>query len=260
MKLPERRMRDAKGNEMTISTIDESQRKAAKVAGLAYLITVVIVVYVNFGIHERLIVANNAAETARNILAHERLFRIGIVGDLVYCAGVVVRLTALYVILKPVSRGLALLAALWRLVWVLMWLVMTLNLFGALRLIRSADYLRAFEAERLQALARFYLGTSFDYYYVGLLFGALASTVCGYLWFKSGYIPRYLAVFGVISSAFCVACTLVFYIFPNFDKIVNLWWFDTPMAIFDIVLSFWLLFKGLKPLAVSEVRAQAGAI
>jgi hypothetical protein len=232
---------------MTISTIDESQRKAARVAGLAYLITFATVVYVNFGIHGRLIVAGNAAETARNILAHERLFRIGIAGDLIYCAGVVVLLTALYVILEPVNRGLALLAAFWRLVWVLMWLVMTLNLFNALRLLGVPDYLRAFETERLQALARLYLGTSFDYYYVGLLFGALASTACGYLWFKSRYIPRALAAFGVISSAFCVACTFAFYIFPNFDKIVNLWWFDTPMGIFDIVLSFWLLFKGLRP-------------
>jgi len=230
---------------MTISTIDESQRKAAKVAGFAYLITFATVVYVNFGIHARLIVENNA-ETARNVLGHERLFRIGIAGDLIYCAGVVVLLTALYMILKPVNRGLALLAAFWRLVWVLMWLVMTLNLFDALRLLRGADYLRAFESERLQALAKLYLSTSFDYYYVGLLFGALASTVCGYLWFKSRYIPRALAAFGVISSAFCVACTLVFYIFPNFDKIVNLWWFDTPMGLFDIALSFWLLFKGLR--------------
>jgi len=81
----------------------------------------------------------------------------------------------------------------------------------------DADYSRAFEAERLQALARLYLGARFDYYYVGLLFGALASTVCGYLWFKSCYIPRTLAAFGVISSAFCVACTFAFYIFPNFD-------------------------------------------
>jgi hypothetical protein len=237
---------------MATYTIDESQRKAARVAGLAYLITFATVVYVNFGIHERLIVGNNAAETARNILAHEQLFRIGIAGDLVYCAGVVVLLTALYVILKPVSKGLALLAALWRLVWVLMWLAMTLNLFDALRLLRGADYLRAFEAERLQALARFHLGTSFDYYYVGLLFGALASTVCGCLWFKSRYIPRALAAFGVISSAFCVACTFVFYISPNFDKIVNLWWFDTPMAIFDITLSFWLIFKGLTPSRMAE--------
>jgi len=241
---------------MAIYTIDESQRKAAKVAGLAYLTTFVAVVGVNFGIHDRLIVQNNA-ETARNILAHERLFRIGIVGDLIYCVGVVVLLTALYVILKPVSRGLALLAAFWRLVWVLMWLAMTLHLFDALRFLSGADYSQALGAERLQALARFYLGTRFDYYYVGLLFGALASTVCGYLWFKSRYIPRALAAFGFISSAWCVACTLVFYIFPNFDKIVNLWWFDMPMAIFDIVLSFWLLFKGLRSSGVAVPTKQA---
>lgn len=228
---------------MTISTIDESQRKAARIAGLAYLITFATVVYVNFGIHD---FGDNAAETARKILANERLFRIGIVGDLIYCTGIVVLLTALYVILKPVNSGVALLAAYLRLVWVLMWLIMTLNLFDALRLLNGPDYLRAFGAERLQALVKFHLSTRFDYYYVGLLFGSLASTICGYLWLKSRYIPRALAVFGIVSSAFCVGCTFIFYIFPDFDKIVNLWWFDTPMGIFDIVLSFWLLFKGLK--------------
>jgi len=232
---------------MTVNTIDQSQRKAAKVAGLAYLFTLVVVVYVNFGIHARLIVHGRAAETARNILAHERLFRIGIVGDLTYCAGVIVLLTALYVILAPVNRGLALLGAAWRLVWVLMWLAMTLNLFDALRLLGGGDSLRAFEVERLQAWASLRLAAGFDYYYVGLLFGASASTVCSYLWFKSRYIPRSLAGFGMISSAFGVACTLVFFVFPHFDQIVNLWWFDTPMGIFDIVLSFWLLFKGLRP-------------
>jgi hypothetical protein len=236
---------------MTITAIDETQRKAAKVAGLAYLITFAIVVYVNFGIHDRLI-SQNHEETARNIVAHERLFRVGIAGDLIYCAGVVVLLTALYVILRPVSQGLALLAAFWRLVWVLMWLAMTLNLFDALRLLTGAHYVHAFEAERVQALASLYLGSRFDYYYVGLLFGALASAVCGYLWLKSLYIPRALALFGLISSAFCVVCTLVFYIFPSFDKIVNLWWFDSPMAIFDIALSFWLLFKGLRPYEAAE--------
>lgn len=237
--------------EMTIGSIDESQRQAAKVAGWAYLITFATVVYVNFAIHDRLIVASNSAETARNILAHERLFRVGIAGDLIYCIGTVVLLTALYVILKPVNQGLALLAAFLRLVWVLMWLAMTLHLFDALRLLNGADYLRAFETERLQALARLYLGTRFDYYYVGLLFGALASTVCGWLWLKSRYIPRALAAFGLISSAWCVVCTFGFYIFPAFDNIVNLWWFDTPMGIFDIALSFWLLFRGLGPSRVA---------
>ena len=237
---------------MIVSAINRSQRKAARVAGLAYLITFANVVYVNFGIHDRLIDVNNAAETARNILAHEILFRIGIVGDLFYCTGVVVLLTALYVILKPVNWGLALLATLWRLLWVLMWLVMTLHLFDALRLLSDADTFRALEPARLQALVMLHLTTRFDYYYVGLLFGALASTVCGFLWFRSRYIPRALAAFGIISSAFCVACTIVFYIFPDFSKIVNLWWFDSPMGIFDIVLSFWLLFKGLKPSEIAQ--------
>jgi hypothetical protein len=237
---------------MTSSGVDGAQRTAAKVAGAAYLITFATVVFVNFGIHDRLIVRHNAAETARNILTHERLFRVGIAGDVAYCSGVVVLLTALYVILKPVNRGLALLAALWRLAWVFMWLGMTLNLVNALRLLSNPDYQRASEVERFQDLAMFYLGSSFDYYYVGLLFGALASTVCGYLWFKSRYIPRTLAAFGVIASAFCAGCTFIFYIFPRFENIVSLWWFDTPMAIFEITLSFWLLFKGLQPYGVAK--------
>jgi hypothetical protein len=236
---------------MPLSQIEDSQRAAAKVAGLAYLITFAIVVYVNFGIHDRLIVANDA-ETARNILAHERMFRIGIAGDLAYCAGVVVLVTALYVILRPVARGLALLAALWRLVWVLVWLAMTLHLFDALRLLGDADSVQALGVGGAQALASLYLSTRFDYYYVGLLFGASASAVCSYLWLKSRYIPRALAAFGLISSVFCVACTVVFYIVPNFNKIINLWLFDSPMGIFDMVLSFWLLLKGLTSPGVAE--------
>jgi hypothetical protein len=236
---------------MTFAAIDNSQRNAAKVAGLAYLFTLAVLVYVNFGIHGRLI-SENSAETARNILAHERLFRIGIAGDLIYCAGVIVLLVALYAILEPVSRGLALLAALWRLVWVGAWLAVTLRLFDALHLVHGPAYLRALETAHLHALARHYLGVSSSYYYVGLLFGASASTVCGYLWFKSRYVPRALAIFGVISSAWCTACTFIYYIFPNFADIVNLWWFDMPMLFFDVALSFWLLFKGLSPPATTR--------
>jgi hypothetical protein len=178
---------------MTISIIDESQHKAAKVAGFTCLFTMAIVVFANFVIHARLIVPGSVAETARNIMTHETLFRIGIACGLIYGAGLVVLLTALYVILKPVNRSIALLAAFWRLVYALMWILMTLNLFEALRLLSGADYLRVFEAEQLQSLARLYLGRRFDVYYVGLLFYALASTACSYLWFKSNYIPRALA-------------------------------------------------------------------
>src|SRR5690349_4356702 len=40
--------------------IEESQRKAAKLAGTAFLLTMVLVVADNFGINERLLVAGNA--------------------------------------------------------------------------------------------------------------------------------------------------------------------------------------------------------
>ncbi len=246
---------DCGGNEMTISTIDKSQRKAARVAGFTYLFALAAVVFANFGIHERLIVAGDAAQTARNIMAHERLFRIGIALDLTYCAGLLLLLTALYAILKPINRNLALLAAFWSLVYALMWILMTLNLFDVLRLLSGAEYLRVFETERLQALARLYLRARFDEYYFGLLFWALGSTVWSCLWIKSNYIPRALAAFGVISYGWAATCSVAFIIFPNYSKVVNLWWFDSPMGIFEIATSFWLLLKGLKPSATAEPTA-----
>ncbi|HCX28845.1 MAG TPA: DUF4386 domain-containing protein [Blastocatellia bacterium] len=163
---------------MTISTINDSQRTAAKVAGLSCLLTMAIVVFANYGLLNPLIVPGNPAETARNIVAHETQFRITVTCFLIYSAGVVVLLAALYVILGPVNRGLALVGALFRLVFALLWLLTTLNLLSALRLLGSASYLQVFEADRLQALARLHLGANFDAYYVGLPFFGLAATVC----------------------------------------------------------------------------------
>ena len=230
----------------TISNIDNSQRTAAKVAGWSFLFTMVIVVFANYWLLNPLIVRGNAAGTAQNILAHETQFRVAATLFLTYSAGVVVLLCALYVILKPINPGLALLGALFRLVFALLWLLSSINMLGALRLLGNASFLQGFEPDRLQVLSRLHLAANFDSYYVGLPFFALAATVCSYLWLKSNYIPKSLAVFGVISSAWCVLCAFVYLIFPGFGKPVNPYWFDSPMALFELALSFWLLFKGLK--------------
>jgi len=231
---------------MNSNGIEQAQRTAAKVAGWSCLLTMAIAVFGNYALLNPLLVPGNAAETARNILAHETQFRVTIVCFLAYSIGVFVLLTALYVILKPVNQGLALVGALFRLIFASLWLLTTLHMLGALRLLGSASYLQVFEPDRLQALARTYLATTFDDYYVGLPFFGLAATVCAWLWLKSNYIPKGLAVFGVISSAWCVICAFVYLILPDFAKPVNPYWFDSPMAIFEMVLSFWLLFKGLK--------------
>ncbi len=243
---------------MTITKIGNAQRTAAKVAGWSGLITFAIVVFGNYVLLNPLVVAGDAAATAGNVVAHQTQLRITIACFLTYSLGVVVLLTALYVILEPVNRGLALVGALFRLVFALLWLLSPLNLLGALRLLSNASYLQVFEPDRLQALARLHIGANFDAYYVGLPFFGLAATVCAWLWLKSNYIPRGLSIFGVIASAWCVLCAVVYLIFPDFNKIVNDYIFDSPMALFELAVSFWLLFRGLKP--VASVQAQTGVV
>jgi hypothetical protein len=232
---------------MTTDKINNSQRTAAKVAGVTGLIAFALVVFGNYVLLGPLVVPRNAVDTAHNILAHETQFRLALICFITYGIGTIVLLSALYVIFAPVNRGLALAGALFRLVFAILWLIAPLNSLAALRLLGDAPYLKIFEPDRLQALARVQLAGSFDDYYVGLPFFGLAATVCAWLWLKSKYIPRGLSIFGVIASAWCVFCAVVYLIFPDFNKIVNDYIFDTPMALFELILSFWLLFKGLSP-------------
>ena len=231
---------------MTAPTIDASQRSAARVAGIAYLLTFAVVVSANFGIFTRLSVPGDATATARNILAHEGLFRLYLVCNVFYVAGVVVLLTALYTLLAPVHRSLALLAAVFRLIFALMWLLATAIPYFVLRVLHGAPYLNALPAEQLQALAKLYLGGNFETYYVGLPFFGLASTVCSSLWLKSGQIPRWLSAWGVIASGWCVLTAIAFIAIPHFEKTVNDWLFDTPMALFELTVGAWLLFRGVR--------------
>lgn len=239
---------------MTTDEIDNSQRTAAKVAGIAGLLAFVLVVFGNYVLLNPLLVPRNAADTARNVLAHQTQFRCALACFITYDIAGIVLLTALYLIFAPVNRGLALAGALFRLVFVMLWLVAPLNSLAALRLLGDASYLKVFEPDRLQALARVQIAASFDDYYVGLPFFGLAATVCAWLWFKSNYIPRGLSIFGVIASAWCVLCAFVYLIFPNFNKIINDYIFDSPMALFELIVSVWLLVKGLNPAAPNQFR------
>src|SRR5438552_14647073 len=93
---------------LLMDKIDNSQRTAAKVAGWSGLLTFAIVVFGNYVLLNPLIVPGNAAATAQNIVAHQTQLRITVVCFLTYSLGVVVLLSALYVILKPINPGLAL--------------------------------------------------------------------------------------------------------------------------------------------------------
>src|SRR6266702_2170304 len=161
---------------MRIGTIDESQRKAATVVGLSYLLALPPAVFAEFYVRTQLVAFDNAAQTARNIMAHERLFRLGTASNLTVFAIDVVLIIALYVVLMPVNRSLALLAAGWGLIETATLVFVTLRDFEVLRILSGSDYLQAFEASRLQALARLSISAHADAYNVGLVLAGLRST------------------------------------------------------------------------------------
>jgi hypothetical protein len=160
-------------------------------------------------------------------------------------------IVALYVILKPVNRTLALVATSWRLIETATLVVVALSDFDVLRLLSGAEYLRVFEADRLQALARFSIGAHGAAYSIGLLFFGLGSTLFGYLWFKSNYIPKALAAWGVFSSLLVVITAFALVVLPEFaTRVIPACY--VPIFVFELAMGFWLLFKGLRPAAAGE--------
>ena len=249
---------------MTIGTIDESQRKAATVVGVSYLCALPPAIFAEFYVRTRLIAFENAAETARNILAHEQLFRLGTASNLIVFAVDVALIVGLYVVLMPVDRGLALLAAAWGLIETASLVVVTLSDFDVLRILSDADYLHAFDANQLHALARLSVGAHGAAYNVGLALAGLRSTAFCYLWFKSRFIPRTLAAWGMCASFLMGACAFSFIIFPELAKVVPVGIYGAPIFFFELTMGFWLLLKGLRnPGAAPDGAtgsAQAGTV
>jgi hypothetical protein len=226
--------------------IDESQIKAAKVVGLVYLLALVPAVFAEFYIFPQLIVHADAAQTALNIIAHERFFRLGVASNLTVFALDIVLFTALYVVLKPVHRSLALLAAFWGLIETATLVIVSLKDLDVLAVLSGADYLKVFGADRLQGLARLSIRAHGDVYNVGLVFAGLRSTVFCYLWFKSGFIPRVLAVWGVLASFLMGTCAFLFIIFPELARVITVEIYGAPIFVFELTMGFWLLRKRLR--------------
>ncbi len=133
---------------MPIDAIDTSQRNAARVAGLTYLIAMGSAV-AGFMIRAALMVPGDAAETARLVAEAPGLFRLSLLSDLVTCITDIVLIVAIYVVLRPVNRNLAQVAAFWRLMETAVLVVAMLNGFAILRVLSGADFLDAFEMDAL---------------------------------------------------------------------------------------------------------------
>ena len=176
-----------------------STKKTARIAGLLYLVNGVTGFFGIIYVPSRLIESGNAAATANNILASERLFRLGIVSELICAAEFVFLLWVLYRLLGGVNKTHASLMVILGLVFVPIMCVNVLSEIAALMLLRGADFLSVFDKRQLDAMAMLFLDLHRYGYAVGWIFG-LWLFPFGVLVFRSGFLPRIL---GVLLIAAC---------------------------------------------------------
>lgn len=230
---------------MALRTIEPAQQRAARIAGFLYVFQMATAVFGQSYVRDRLIVRGDAARTAQNIIGSERLFRLSIAGDLVTYTGVIVLVWALYVVVRPIDKNLALLAVFFRIAETAVLCVATVNSLVVLRLLSGADYLKTFDQSQLQSLATLALGAQGLGMYVAFVLLGLGSTVFASLLLKSRYVPRALAAWGIFASLVLALVTLAILVFPGLGSVLGLSYMG-PMGLYEVGLGLWLLFKGIR--------------
>ncbi|HVS01082.1 MAG TPA: DUF4386 domain-containing protein [Thermoanaerobaculia bacterium] len=230
---------------MSVPPITPEQRRAAKIVGVLYLLTMATSMFGELAVRGRLVVRGDAMQTARNLMASERLFRLGIAVDLLTVVGVLFLVWALYVVLKPVNPNGALLAVLFRLVENCMAAAGTLSSFAALSFLGRSEALQAFDPAQLAALATTLRRGQGIGLGVAFVFLGVGSTVFSVLWMKSGYVPRVLAAWGIFSSLVLALVTLAVLVVPALGEALGLSYM-IPMFFYEVGLGLWLLVKGLR--------------
>jgi len=216
----------------------------ARIAGLLYLVIIVCGIFAEVGVRSTLVVPGDAVTTAANILAAESLFRAGFAADTIMLLCDVAIAVLFYVLFKPVSQTLALVAAAFRLTQAAILGLNLLNYHAALLLLTSAGHAAAFGDDQRLALVMLLLDMHSHGYDLGLLFFAVSNLVLGHLVIRSDHFPGILG-YGLIAAALVyLAGSLARFLLPGAVASIE------PAYIIPLVaeLSFalWLLFRGAR--------------
>ena len=228
---------------MTNST-NISQQKIARITGALYLIIIVCGVYSGVFIRDQLVVTGDATATASNILASEWLYRVGFAADSIMLLSDVAIAILFYVLLKPVSKTLALTAAAFRLTQAAVLGFNLLNYYAALLLLNGVGYTTSFNTEQLNTLALLFIDMHSHGYDLGLIFFGLSSIILGYLIIKSNYFPAILG-YGLIAAAIVYLLgSYVNFLFPEYLSLIKPFYIIPLVA--ELSLCLWLLIKGIR--------------
>src|SRR5216110_2843969 len=210
--------------------------KAARIAGAVYLSMVVTGPFSLIYAPTRLIVRGNGAATANNILNHETLFRLWIIGDLwthiiFICLGV-----TLYHLLNRVSKP---------------WAV---AMIGFVLVSAAVGFLNAFEQPQRNALGMFFLRLHSQGNFINEIFWGLWLFPFGLLVFRSGFLPRIIGAWLMINCfAWLVLSPIALFAPSYYDAAFR---YAQPFLFGELAIMLWLLIKGAKVTSPAGATAQ----
>lgn len=216
---------------MTNHTADGSINRTARITGFLYLMLLPLGIF-SMAVSSNLVMPGDAATTAKNILASESLFRLGIVIALLVQIINIFVVLALYQLFKSVSRIMARSMVMFLLLGVPIAMLNELNQFAVLLVLHGAS--------SLQVLVPLFL----DLHQLGIsiagIFWGLWLFPMGYLVFKSGYLPRILGVLLIIGCFGYLIDSFAVFLIPNYKASIALFTFWG-----EVLLPLWLLIKGV---------------
>ena len=245
-----------KGRLLERGSIDHFPQRYARLGGALYLAIIVLGAFAEGFVSNKLIVSGDAAATAANILASPELWRLSVAGNFMVVLCAVPLLWIEYLLLRPVSRQLVVLAVLLNLVSLAVEAISKLFLLIVLPTLQSADYLKAFDPHQLQTLANLALSSHDIAFNIALIFFGFTCLVNGYLIFKSRYLPKLVGILMQIAGvSYLMACFAALFA-PALANLI------TPAILLPPLIGessfcLWLLIKGVN-IAKWNERLAAG--
>jgi Domain of unknown function (DUF4386) len=218
---------------------ETSPRFTARMAGVFYALEGSAAVFGEIYFRGRFLATGDAATTANNILANESLFQSGFASALLAVAFHITYTVLFYRLFRPVNRTLALLAAFISLVVGALQAFATIFQLAALLVVKGADYLSAFTAPQLHALALFFLNLNVGAYNTYLIFFGFWLIPTGYLILRSTFMPRIIGVLLMIDGVGWVT-----FLYPPLANTLFPF-ISVAAALGEIPLLLWLLIVGV---------------
>ena len=185
---------------MKIQISEISPQVYARVVGILYLFPISAGIIAQMGISNGIVVVDDAATTASNILANRNLFQLGFTIYLLEMASQIAQTVIFYMLLKPAGRSVSLLALFFGLVGCIIKTVSRLFYIAPLLVLGEAHYLDVFTLDQLQALALLLLRVNDLAAGVALAFFGFSTLLNGFLIFRSTFLPRILGILSILGG------------------------------------------------------------